>query len=72
MKNNKMIYKSKNGYTGTFSPGFFPGIRQHYDLSIFNTESGELVYHATYARTITMAELIEQVETFPDFISKLK
>ena len=72
MKDNKMIYESKNGYTGTFSAGFFPGIGRHYDLSIFNTESGELVYHATYARSITMTELIEQVETFPDFINKLK
>lgn len=71
MKDNKMIYKSNNGYTGTFSAGFFPGIGRHYDLTIYNTKSGKLAYHATVGRSITMAELIEQVETFPDFISRL-
>lgn len=60
-------YESENGFKGIFSSGFFPGIGKHYDLTIFEKESGQMVYHCTHGTKISEQEFKKQVDEFPEF-----
>ena len=61
-------YNSNNGYTGTFTKhkSIIFGW-EHYDLHIFRTDTNEVYLHATYKEPITLRELKEQVDNFPEF-----
>lgn len=59
-------YSSSNGYTGRIYPDNFFGF-EHYDLEIFETESGKVMYHATRESDMSFEELKQEVEEFPDF-----
>ena len=65
-----MKYNSHNGYTGIFEKGNFFGY-EHYDLTIFETETKQFCFHATYREPITFDELKKQVDTFPEFYKRL-
>ena len=65
-----MIYKSDNGYTGTFKEGNFCGFK-HYDLTIFDPE-GKFVFHATYTEPITYDDLKDEVDNYPEFLKELQ
>lgn len=62
-------YNSNNGYFGTFNKSTFCG-RDHYDLTIHRIDTNEMCYHATYTEPITLRELKEQVDNFPEFYKK--
>ena len=66
-----MTYKSKNGLTGVFEKGNFFGYK-HYDLTVFETDTKQFIFHATYTESITFEELKEQVDTLPEFLEKLR
>lgn len=59
-------YNSNNGYYGTFNKSTFLGL-EHYDLTIRKSDTNEIHYHATYTKPITLRELKEQVDNFPEF-----
>lgn len=66
-----MTYKSNNGLTGVFEKGNFFGYK-HYDLTIFETDTKHIIYHATYTKSITFENLREQVDTLPEFLEILR
>ena len=66
-----MTYRSNNGLTGVFEKGNFFGFK-HYDLTIFKTDTKEMLYHATYTEPITFEELKKQVDELPDFLERLE
>jgi len=66
-----MTYKSHNGLTGVFEKGNFFGYK-HYDLTVFETKTKQLYYHATFEDEITFDELKKQVDTLPEFLERLK
>lgn len=66
-----MIYKSNNGLTGVFEKGNFFGYK-HFDLTVFETDTKRVIYHATHEKEITFKELKEQVDTLPEFLERLE
>ena len=66
-----MTYKSKNGLTGVFEKGNFFGYK-HYDLTVFETDTKRVIYHATFEKEISFKELKEQVDTLPEFLKRLR
>ena len=58
-------YSSPNGYTGYCSKGNFMGFK-HWDFTIVDKE-GDMVFHATRTADMTLDELKEQVDSFPEF-----
>ena len=60
---NTIIYASKNGYTGML-----------YGKSsmIIQDKDGVEVFHTGFRKANTYDELVEQVETYPDFLKLLK
>lgn len=60
--NKRIEYKSENGYTGVLY-----GERS---LSVFR-EDGKEVFHTGSRGFNTYAELVEAVETFPEFYDRL-
>lgn len=66
-----MTYRSKNGLTGVFEKGNFFGFK-HYDLTVFKTDTKEMIYHATHTEPISFEELKKQVDTLPEFLEILK
>lgn len=66
-----MTYKSKNGLTGVFEKGNFFGYK-HYDLTVFETDTKQMIYHATYGEPITFEELKTEVDGLPEFLETLR
>ena len=66
-----MTYRSNNGLTGVFEKGNFFGYK-HYDLTIFETDTKLMIYHATYTEPITFEVLKAEVEGLPEFLEKLR
>lgn len=66
-----MTYKSHNGLTGVFEKGNFFGYK-HYDLTVFETNTKRMFYHATFEEPITFVELKKQVDILPEFLERLK
>lgn len=66
-----MIYKSSNGLTGIFEKGNFFGYK-HYDLTIFKTDTKDMIFHATYTEPITFEVLKKEVDGLPEFLEKLR
>lgn len=61
--NKKIKYTSKNGYTGV--------MYGKSSLAILN-ENGEEVFHTGFRNFNTYEELVEQVETFPEFYDRIQ
>lgn len=61
--NKKIKYTSKNGYTGVM-----------YGRSSFVilNENGKEIFHTGFRNFNTYEELIEQVETFPEFYDMIQ
>ena len=66
-----MTYRSNNGLTGVFEKGNFFGYK-HYDLTIFQTDTKQMIYHATYTEPITLEGLKKKVDGLPKFLEKLR
>lgn len=67
----RMTYNSNNGLTGVFEKGNFFGY-EHYDLSVFKTDTKEFIFHGTYTESITYEELKEKVDDLPEFMEMLR
>ena len=64
LRHNKTIkYTSKNGYTGV--------LYGRSSLAIYNKD-GKEVMHTGFRNINTYEELVETVETFPEFLELLK
>lgn len=64
LRHNKTIkYTSKNGYTGV--------LYGRSSLAIYNKD-GKEVMHTGFRKINTYEELVETVETFPEFLELLK
>lgn len=66
-----MIYKSHNGLTGVFEKGNFFGYK-HYDLTVFETDTKQMIFHATYSEPITFEDLKKEVDGLPEFLETLR
>lgn len=60
-----MIYKSDNGYTGVMEKEIFLGY-EHYDLMIYDIDNN-MVFHTSYEEPLTLEELKDEVDGFPEF-----
>ena len=63
IKEETMIYKSENGYTGMMLKGRFMGIK-HWDSSILDPDK-HLVYHATLSDPMPHKDFKREVDDFP-------
>ena len=61
--NDFIEYKSNNGYTGR--------VYGKSSLSIYESESGEVVFHTGFRKCNNMKELRKQVEEFPKFLNAI-
>lgn len=66
-----MTYKSSNGLTGVFEKGNFFGYK-HYDLTVFETDTKQFIFHATYTEPITFEDLKAEVDKLPEFLERLR
>lgn len=66
-----MTYRSSNGLTGVFEKGNFFGYK-HYDLTIFETDTKQFMFHATYTEPITFEDLKKEVDGLPEFLERLR
>ena len=66
-----MRYESENGYIGYFTKDNFFGY-VHWDLTIKHRDSKGMIYHAEYETEITLQELKEFVDNFPEFLEEIR